>query len=57
LLGVSVGTLHNYRMKGLLPYKMIKGSIFYAHQDVIRFLNRRNGGDDEEEKTTLPVHT
>lgn len=40
LLGVSRGTLHNYRSQGLITYSKVNGSIFYQYSDVQLFLEK-----------------
>ena len=39
MLGVSYSTLKSLRLKGVLPYSKIGGSIYYNHLDIIKVLN------------------
>jgi len=37
-LGISHGTLQNFRIKGDLPYSKIQGVIFFDHEDVNKMI-------------------
>lgn len=39
LLGISAGTLHSMRMKGLISYTRIGGLIFYSYADILKLMN------------------
>jgi hypothetical protein len=41
LLGISAGTLQNFRIKNLLPYKKIGGIVFYKFEDLKMLLERK----------------
>ena len=41
LLGISPGTLQNFRIKNLLPYKKIGGMVFYKYEDLEELLERK----------------
>lgn len=41
LLGISPGTLQNFRIKNLLPYKKIGGMVFYKYEDLEKLLERK----------------
>ena len=38
-LGVSQGTLQQFRIKGLLPFKKVGGVIYYRKEDVLSLVN------------------
>ncbi|ESU19094.1 hypothetical protein FCR2A7T_25150 [Flavobacterium cauense R2A-7] len=40
LLGVSSGTLQNYRINGSLSYTKIGGTLFYSHDDIEKILSQ-----------------
>jgi len=40
MLGVSNSTVRSLRLKGLLPYTKIGGSIYYYHSDIINLLEK-----------------
>ncbi len=40
MLGISAGTLQNYRINGTLPFTKIGKTIFYDYDDVNRILNQ-----------------
>lgn len=44
ILGVSVGTLQNLRLKGVLPYTKIGATLYYDYHDIMQLLekNRNN---------------
>lgn len=44
MLGISPGTLQNLRVNGTLPFTKVGGTIYYAHEDVLKVLqkNKRN---------------
>jgi hypothetical protein len=44
ILDCSAGTLQNLRINGTLPFTKIGGTIYYAHNEVMKVLqaNRRN---------------
>lgn len=42
LLNVSSGTLQNLRVKGLLPYTKIGGTLFYRREDIESMLEKHN---------------
>jgi hypothetical protein len=39
MLGLSAGSLQTLRIKGILPYSKMGGSLYYAYADVIKILN------------------
>ncbi|HVI49207.1 MAG TPA: hypothetical protein VM802_30345 [Chitinophaga sp.] len=39
MLGISAGTLQNMRINGTLPFKKIRGLIFYNYNDIIRLMD------------------
>jgi len=39
LLGISTGTLQNYRITGKLYYSKVEGKIFYAYADIQKLIN------------------
>lgn len=41
LLGLSLGTLHNYRLSGKLGFSTIGKKIYYRRKDVEAFLTQR----------------
>lgn len=41
LLGISPGTLQNFRIKNLLPFKKIGGTVFYKYEDLEKLLERK----------------
>ncbi|MNR54024.1 Helix-turn-helix domain protein [compost metagenome] len=40
LLGVSSGTLQNYRINGTLSYTKIGGTLFYSNDDIEKLLSQ-----------------
>ncbi len=40
ILNCSTGTLQNLRINGTLPFTKMGGTIYYAHSDVMKVLNR-----------------
>ena len=40
MLGISPGTLQNLRVNGTLPFTKVGGIIYYAHEDVLKVLNK-----------------
>ncbi|MCB0447476.1 MAG: helix-turn-helix domain-containing protein [Gelidibacter sp.] len=44
ILGISVGTLQNLRLKGILPYTKIGATLYYDYHDIMQLLekNRAN---------------
>ena len=40
MLSISNGTLQTLRINGTLPFTKVGGSIFYAHEDVVKVLNK-----------------
>ena len=44
LLGISTGTLQNWRIRGKLTYSKIDGKIYYAYEDIQKLIedNKRN---------------
>jgi len=40
MLNISSGTLQHLRVTGVLPFTKMGGSIFYAHSDVLKVLNK-----------------
>ena len=40
MLGISPGTLQNLRVNGTLPFTRVGGTIYYAHEDVLKVLLR-----------------
>lgn len=44
LLGISAGTLQNYRINGTLPYKKVGGILYYKKSDISYVM-------DEESRT------
>jgi hypothetical protein len=40
LLGISSGTLQNYRINGSLSYTKIGGTLFYSHDDIEKLLSQ-----------------
>ena len=40
MLGLSYNTLKSLRLKGVLPYSKIGGSIYYNYSDIISVLER-----------------
>ena len=44
LLGISKGTLRNYRIKGMLSYSKVDGLLYYKYKDIINLIdsNKRN---------------
>ena len=40
MLGISPGTLQNLRVNGTLPFTKVGGTIYYAHEDVLKVLLR-----------------
>lgn len=40
LLGISSGTLQNYRINGSLSYTKIGGTLFYSHDDIEKILSK-----------------
>ena len=39
MLGLSAGSLQTLRIKGILPYSKMGGSLYYAYADVVKILN------------------
>jgi hypothetical protein len=39
MLGISTGTLQNYRLNGTLPFKKVGGTIFYKRSDVLKLVS------------------
>ncbi|MFZ4263772.1 helix-turn-helix domain-containing protein [Sphingobacterium sp. HJSM2_6] len=42
LLKISPGTLQNLRIRGLLPYRKIGGSLYYHRKDIGSMMERSN---------------
>ena len=42
LLKISPGTLQNLRIRGLLPYRKIGGSLYYHRNDIGTMMERSN---------------
>ena len=42
LLGISSGTLQNYRINGSLSYTKIGGTLFYSNDDIEKLLSKNN---------------
>ncbi|WP_156307939.1 helix-turn-helix domain-containing protein [Sphingobacterium endophyticum] len=42
LLKISPGTLQNLRIRGLLPYRKIGGSLYYHRNDIGSMMERSN---------------
>lgn len=42
MLGVSGGTLQNFRVNGTLSYSKIGGIVFYKHDEIIKLLERNS---------------
>ena len=40
MLGISPGTLQNLRVNGTLPFTKVGGTIYFAHEDVLKVLLR-----------------
>lgn len=40
LLGISSGTLQNYRINGILSYTKMGGTLFYSHDDIEKLLSK-----------------
>ena len=40
LLGISSGTLQNYRINGSLSYTKIGATLFYSHDDIEKILSQ-----------------
>ena len=40
ILGISVGTLQNLRLKGVLPYTKIGATLYYDYQDIMQLLEK-----------------
>lgn len=41
LLGISAGTLQNFRINSLLPFKRINKLLFYKYEDVEKLLSQK----------------
>lgn len=39
ILKCSTGTLQNLRIKGQLPFSKIGGTLYYAHEDIMKILH------------------
>lgn len=46
LLNCSTGTLKNWRIDGLLPFRKVRGSNYYSRKDILKMLegNKVNNG-------------
>lgn len=42
LLKISAGTLQNYRVNGILPFKKIGGTLYYKYRDIEKLLGENN---------------
>jgi hypothetical protein len=40
LLGISPGTLQNFRIKGILKYRKVGGILFYSQDDLMRLMEK-----------------
>jgi len=40
MLNISSGTLQNFRVKGVLPYTKIGGTVFYDYYDVMKIMQK-----------------
>ena len=38
MLGISHGTLQNFRIKNILPHRKVGGLMYYKYQDIIKLL-------------------
>lgn len=50
ILGVSSGTLFNYRESGQLPFKKERGTMFYTYADVMQLMNKLRREDEEKKE-------
>lgn len=41
MLGVSPGTLQNLRINNLLPFKKVRGIVFYKYEDIEKLLSQK----------------
>lgn len=39
MLGISPGTLQNFRINGLIPHSKIGGTLFYDYDEIVKILN------------------
>ncbi|MFD2599022.1 helix-turn-helix domain-containing protein [Sphingobacterium corticis] len=44
LLGISAGTLQNFRINGTLPYRKVGGIMFYSRADILDLMQGRDNG-------------
>jgi hypothetical protein len=42
MLGISPGTLQNFRINGTIPFTKIGGTIFYDYEDIRKTLESKN---------------
>lgn len=50
-LGLSLKTLHNYRLSGVLPFSSIGRKIYYKRKDIQEFLNLKRVSMKSEVKS------
>lgn len=41
LLGISIGTLQNLRLKGTLPFSKIGGLLYYKYEDILKLMGSK----------------
>ncbi|MFZ4860791.1 helix-turn-helix domain-containing protein [Sphingobacterium sp. Mn56C] len=44
LMGISAGTLQNFRINGTLPYRKVGGIMFYSRADILDLMKGRDNG-------------
>ena len=44
LMGISAGTLQNFRINGTMPYRKVGGIMFYSRSDILDLMQGRDNG-------------